>query len=247
MKIKISIAVAMATILLSCKKEAKDENSKDVTKNVTEIKTISAMKKVMMGEDLSAHINWDTIPKQNLYAVCPLERIEGEVTIIDGKMFSSKVVENNVIEIKNDWNIQSPFAVYAYVTDWEELETEANFSNDDELQAFIEELAIKRGRDISKPFVFRIIGIFDTVDYHIISKPKDEIEHNHELHDKAKKHFSLQNVTGELLGFFSKNHEGVFTHRGHYIHTHFIDEAQKNMGHLEKAKTNKKVKVLISK
>lgn len=239
MKHKLVILLSFLLAFTSCHKKEEMKS--------TEIVTVSAMKKVMMGEDLSAHINWDTIPKQNLYAVCPLERIEGEVTIIDGKMFTSKVVENNTIEIKKDWNIQSPFAVYAYVTDWEELETEANFSNDEELQSFIEELAIKSGTDVSKPFVFRIIGSFDAVDYHIISKPRNEKEHNHELHDKAKKHFSLQNVSGELLGFYSKNHEGVFTHRGHYIHTHFIDEAKKNMGHLDKAKTNKKVKVLISK
>lgn len=213
----------------------------------TEIKTVSAMKKVMMGEDLSAHISWDTVPQKNLFAVGPLGRIQGEITIIDGKMYTSQVTKNNTVAIKNDWNIQSPFTVYAYVKEWEQIETQANFSNEEELQSSIEKIAQQLGRDLSNPFVFRIVGIFDTIDYHIISKPINEKEHSHELHNLAKKHFYLQNVAGELLGFYSQNHEGVFTHRGQYIHTHFIDDQKQSMGHLERVKASKKIKILISK
>jgi acetolactate decarboxylase len=109
----------------------------------------------------------------------------------------------------------------------------------------LKKIAKENGIDITKAFPFRIIGNFERVDFHIISKPKKEKVHNHELHDKAKKRFSLTNTSGELLGFYSQNHIGVFTHKGHFIHTHFIDNQKKNMGHLDDIKITQKITVLL--
>ncbi len=212
-----------------------------------DVRTISAMKKVMTGEDLSAHLNWNSIPRKHLFAVAPLGRVQGEVSVIDGKMYSSQVDSTNEISINNDWNIQSPFAVYATVSEWETFEIDKPIQSEDELQTLIEQLASENGYDLSTAFPFRVLGTFSTIDYHIISKPIEEIEHNHELHKKAKKHFHLKNTTGELLGFYSQNHEGIFTHKGHFIHTHFIDEERKNMGHLEKLIIASEIKILLPK
>ena len=73
----------------------------------------------MKGTDLSAHIDWDTIPKANLFAVAPMNRLKGEVTIIDGKMHASQVDADNLVTIRNDWQVRSPFTVYTYVAEWE--------------------------------------------------------------------------------------------------------------------------------
>jgi len=212
-----------------------------------EVKTVSAMKKVMMGYDLSVNISWDTLPKQNLFAIAPLGRIQGEVTVIDGVMYSSIVDANNKVVISQDWNIQSPFAVYAQVSAWDTFTFKVKIKNEEELQTVIEKLATKNGYDLNKAFPFRVIGEFSNIDYHIISKPLEEKEHNHELHNKAKKHFKLSKVKGELLGFYSKHHEGVFTHKGDYIHTHFIDDKREHMGHIENLKTKKTIIILLPK
>ena len=198
-----------------------------------DVKTVSEMRKVMMGEDLSTHLLWDSIPHNHLFGISPLGRIEGEITIIDGKFYSSKVNKKEEIVIDTNWKTKAPFAVYAHVENWKSIEIQLFINNENELQDAIEKIAKENGIDITKAFPFRIIGNFEKVDFHIISKPKKEKEHNHELHDKAKKRFSLTNTSGELLGFYSQNHIGVFTHKGHFIHTHFIDNQKKNMGHLD--------------
>lgn len=215
--------------------------------NAQEVKTVSAMKKVMMGEDLSAHIQWDSIAHKNLYAVSPLGRIEGEITILDGKVYSSKVIKNNKIVIDTISKVKSPFAVYTYVAEWNEFELNEKIETLEELQATIEKIAKANGYDINKPLVYKLEGNFDKIDFHIISKPKKETEHNHELHNKAKKHFTVNNTNGTLLGFYSKYHEGIFTHKGQFIHTHFIDDAHKNMGHLDGLIIKQKIKVYFPK
>jgi len=219
-----------------------------VTANIVqaqEVKTVSEMRKVMMGEDLSAHLLWDSIPHNHLFGISTLGRIEGEITIIDGKFYSSKVNKKEEIVIDTNWKTKAPFAVYAHVENWKSIEIQLFINNENELQDAIEKIAKENGIDITKAFPFRIIGNFEKVDFHIISKPKKEKEHNHELHDKAKKRFSLTNTSGELLGFYSQNHIGVFTHKGHFIHTHFIDNQKKNMGHLDDIKITQKITVLL--
>lgn len=212
-----------------------------------EVKTISEMRKVMMGTDLNPHLLWDTIPHTHLFGISPLGRIEGEITILDGQLFSAKVDKKGEIVIKQDWNVQAPFAVYAQVAEWEEFDFEANITNEAGLQSAIENIAQNQGYDISKAFPFRIVGKFDSLDFHIISKPKKEKKHNHDLHDKAKKHFSLQDTEGEILGFYSQHHTGIFTHRGSFLHLHYLDNAHKNMGHIEKVTFKKKVVLLLPK
>jgi len=210
-----------------------------------DVKTVSEMRKVMMGEDLSTHLLWDSIPHKNLFGISPMGRIEGEITIIDGKFYSSKVNKKGEIVVDTNWKTKAPFAVYTHVGNWKSIEVELVINNENELQEVIEKIAKENGIDSTKAFPFRIIGEFEKVDFHIISKPKKEKEHNHELHDKAKKHFTLTNTSGELLGFYSQNHIGVFTHKGHFIHTHFIDNQKKNMGHIDDIKINQKVTILL--
>lgn len=210
-----------------------------------EVKAISAMKKVMLGEDLSAHVQWDSLKRENLYALAPLGRIQGEVTILNGVLYASTVDKTGKIVQESDWQIQSPFAVYANVPQWVTLDVDESIQSEVDLQQLIEKIAQEVGIDLNKPFPFRLISDFQSVSFHIISKPVDEVEHNHNLHDKAKKHFTLEHTSGELLGFYSKNHEGVFTHKGSFVHTHFIDKKRENTGHLENLILRTPFKILL--
>ncbi len=201
--------------------------------NSQNVIAVSNMKKVMMGLDLSSHFNWDTLDTKNLYGLSPLGRIEGEISVIDGRFYVSSVDDKGNFSTKYDKNNQSPFAVYAYVSDWITIEVKDSIHNQDALQTIVEKQASILGINTEKPFPFLITGLFDTVDFHIINKPESEIEHNHDLHNKAKVHFEQSDISGQLLGFYSLHHEGVFTHRGSYVHIHFVDDAATVTGHLE--------------
>lgn len=199
-----------------------------------DVRAVSAMKPVMMGQDLSAHVKLDTLTKMpHLFAVCPLNRLQGEVTIINGKIFKSTVDNNGKIRTDNTFEGTAPFMVYTQVEDWVSFPVKSAISSEEELQDLIEKIAKENGYNTQLAFPFMIKGLFDTVNFHIISKPLKEKKHNHELHSKAKKHYTESNIQGSLLGFFSKHHEGVFTHKGSFTHVHFLDEKESMTGHLE--------------
>lgn len=210
-----------------------------------QVQTVSAMKPVMMGRDLSNHLYWDTLTKENLYAIAPLGRIEGEVTVLNGEFYVSRVDAQGQEGVTHSSKIHSPFAVFAYVNNWKAVEWKGTITSEEHLQQVIQQVAKENGIDTEQAFPFRVLTRFKQMKYHIISKPAEEETHNHELHNLAKKHYVAQNVQGELLGFFSKTHEGVFTHRGHWIHTHFVSESRLHSGHVEDFRTKGKVIILL--
>ena len=229
--------MALISILVSCLS----------LKTTPKIQSVSTMKQVMTGVDLSSNLLWDTITRDHLFAVAPLHHLEGEVTIINGKMYVSHVDSEDQVFITDTWNVRSPFAVFSHIPFWNSTIETVKINSELELQKLIEQKAKKMRYNLERPFAFRIKGHFDSIAYHIISKPKDEIEHNHELHKKAKKHFFLAKTDGELIGFYSRHHEGVFTHKGSYIHTHFVNDSGTHAGHLEHVTIVGKVEIMLPK
>ncbi|MEX2380333.1 MAG: acetolactate decarboxylase [Vicingaceae bacterium] len=200
------------------------------------VKVAGEMKQVMMGKDWSDHIAWDSIAQENLYALAPLSGLKGEVTIIDGKLYSSRLNEKEKVEVEiNKTDLSSPFAVYAHILVWVTTIINTPISNQEELFAQLKKLSIEKGLKLSTAFPIRLIGSFDKIDYHIINAKEKEgaIRHGHEAHKKMQSHFSLQKVEGEILAFYSQKHQGIFTHKGSFFHLHFIDNEEQNMGHVD--------------
>lgn len=230
------LGMCMLGLMMSCSSKL----------DLPEVYAVSEMKKVMKeGDDLSIHISWDTIERKRLYGVAPLGRLAGEVTVINGEMFASTVDEEGKPLVTADWSAQSPFAVYAMVENWVVVDLEESILDEYSLQTIIESEAQKLGIDVTQAFPFWVKGSFDTIVYHIMAKPKDQVAHNPELHKKAKVRFELENVSGELIGFYSQHHEGVFTHKGSYIHTHFVDATKKHAGHLEHVISKAEIKLML--
>ncbi|MAC95469.1 MAG: hypothetical protein CMC96_08200 [Flavobacteriales bacterium] len=210
------------------------------------VKVVGEMKKVMMGIDWSDHISWDTLNTHNLFALAPISGLKGEVTIINGTVYQSTVKATGDIELsKNQTGIQSPFAVYAHIEKWDTIEVKQAISSNQELYQLLEK---ESKIDLESAFPIRLIGEFESVDFHIINaNEKSKENHSHAAHKEIQEHFSVKNSNGEILGFYSKNHQGIFTHKGSYFHLHFVDSEEFNMGHVEGFSTKKNVQLLLPK
>lgn len=202
--------------------------------NTPKVFTKGAMKD--MGTTYNLKVWLDTLPdKSNLFAMGPYDKMKGEITVIDGKpFFASAFIEGKAV-VSQSWDIRSPFFVYSNVKDWEEFNLNGAINSLAEIQKKVAAIAKEKGYDLKEPFAFRIKGGFDDLTAHIVTPRTPEIQ-GYRPNVKSQK-FSFENSNGELLGFYSEKHQGIFTGSKSFVHVHFLKDDQTFMGHLDEIAT----------
>jgi acetolactate decarboxylase len=184
-------------------------------------------------ENFAPHINLDTIStKSHFFGMGPLGRMQGEITVLNGKPFEASVNEKGEGVVQENWAIEAPFFVYANVTKWKKYPFSAKITNLDDLQKAVAQIAQQNGFDLQQPFPFRLTGTITSLTTHIVMPRSPEIAGYRA--DKKQADYDLVNQKGELLGFYSEKHQGIYTHKDSFIHVHFVSKDQKTMGHVDK-------------
>ena len=181
-----------------------------------------ALRNVMAGGDLSLRVDLDTLQRAGLVALGPLGRLQGEITVLDGSAHVTQMDETGIATPTSPEVIAAPFLAWAYVKEWKNLDSLENINDLKSLEKALEQKAEEKGISLEKAFAFQLSGELESIQWHVISKPLDEQEHTHDLHKQAKVEFQEGRETVQLVGFYSRQHEGIFTHRGDYIHLHVI-------------------------
>lgn len=195
--------------------------------------TAGAARNVMMGTDLSPQVQLDTLLEHpHLFALGPVENLQGEITVFDGQAFTASAPPSGITAQVRP-GVRAPFLVYAYVPSWAAYELERPIDGPKALEALIDSLGQAHGYGPEDAFPFRLSGQWDKVDYHIIMRDEAEARHSHAAHDRAKRRFTSERAAGDIVGFFSRQHQGVFTHKGQYIHPHFLAADRSTTGHLD--------------
>lgn len=198
---------------------------------VPEVKVVGAMKNIMMKGDLNAYASLDTIPKKNLYALGPIEGLKGEAVILNGEIYSSQKVDNQITNRKDKVS-KMAMLVYSYVENWTTFNLSANVSNYAELETLIAQTAKQNGYDTTIPFAFKIDAKPQSVNYHIIDW-KTTVNHTMENHKQFAYSGKFKNSSTTFLGFYSDHHHSVYTHHSTNMHVHVLEDKSKIVGHLD--------------
>lgn len=209
---------------------------------VPEVKVSGAMKNIMMQGDLSAHINLDTLNKKHLYALGPVAGLKGEIIILDGKVYSTAMQENQLLN-QQDKISQAAMLVYSHVEKWKTVSSEVKINNYTELEKLIETTAIANGYDTEIPFAFKIEATPAKATYHVIDW-KEETLHTMDNH-KQFAYSGQTHTPSVLVGFYSKHHQSIFTHHTTYMHIHILEEETKTVGHLDDIQLNGQITIYL--
>jgi acetolactate decarboxylase len=194
-----------------------------------EVKFTGSMKNVMWNGKLEGVIDLATIiNKQHLYGVGPVEFLRGEIIIIDGKSYRSSV-EGTGMKVEETFEIKAPFFVYANVDRWREQTLPEGIQTIQALETYLEQnsgLAIR-------PFAIKLTGIVSAATIHVVNLPEGSIVRSPEDAHKGEVKYHLKNEPAEVIGFFSTEHKGVFTHHDTFLHLHLITSDRSKMGHLD--------------
>jgi acetolactate decarboxylase len=221
----LSFFVLSLSFLTSCQ----ENKNTATTDSTTKVEFISAMKNVMRLGKLEGTVLLDTLPQKNLYGIGPVEFLQGELMVLDGTSYISKVATDSTMTVEASFDVKAPFFVYAQVEEWEKESLPHTITHLEALEAYLDE----KFKDRNEPVVFRIEGTIDSAVIHIVNLPEGSNVSSPEEAHQGIVYYPLQHEEVELVGFFSRKHQAIFTHHDTFMHIHLITKNRKMMGHLD--------------
>lgn len=194
------------------------------------LKIVGKMKDAMWKGETGAVIHIDTIKdRDGLYGLGPLEQLAGEVLVINGTTYRSYVLKDSAMKVDSLIKVNAPFFAYGTVKQWKEVQIPKDLSTLQQLEDFL----IKMEKPHTGPFFFRIKGTIKSADIHVVNLPAGKIVRSPEDAHTGRVFYKLLNEKVELLGFFSTEHQTIFTHHNTFLHMHLITEDKNKMGHVD--------------
>ena len=93
-----------------------------VSSSSQDIKVVGAMRNVMWKGELNGTIYLDSISNRaSLLGLGPISYLTGELLIVDGNCYASKVLTDSTMFVERSFDYSAPFFVYANVNQWEEI------------------------------------------------------------------------------------------------------------------------------
>jgi acetolactate decarboxylase len=192
----------------------------------------SGAQRDVLGGDVSGKVPLGPLGQQrSLYALGPLEGVRGEVSVLDGVGYISRV-RHGAIEVEQTLDVRACFLVYAHVPDWLDVRWNALLDGMEAIERAVITEAGARSIDVSAPFPFRLTGQADRLDLHVLDK-RDGSPHDKEGHERAKVRFVYRDEPVEVLGFFSTRHRGIFTPGESNVHVHAVLRNGEAAGHVD--------------
>lgn len=195
-----------------------------------EVKIVGQMKNVMWKGQLFGTINLDTIAnKTNLYGLGPVEYLSGEIMVINGKSYKSTVVSDSTMKVEETYDIKAPFLGYANISDWTEQPLPDSIQRIHQLEQYLDAIT----KNAPRPFLFKLTGTVEQATIHIVNLPKGaKVSSPDEAH-RGQKNYHLENERAQIIGFFSTEHQAIFTHHDTFLHMHLMTTDHQKMGHLD--------------
>lgn len=213
--------IILLIIIVSCK-----SNNDILPPNVV---VTSAMKNVMWKGELDGKIKLDTLNKNGLYGLGPTAFLDGEILINDGRVFVSKVINDSAMVVKENNIASAPFFVHTNIKVWDTLLLQKDVKSINDLQTLLD----NETKNIKKPYPFKLIGSVSKANIHVQNLPKGTKVSNPTEAHQGQVNYQIENNDVEIVGFFSRNHKGIFTHHDTFLHMHLITKDHLKMGHLD--------------
>ncbi|MBT8261831.1 MAG: acetolactate decarboxylase [Bacteroidia bacterium] len=224
MRILLAIIAVSSLALQSCKQETTD--------TVEGIKYAGALRDIMSGK-LDSNIALNELKEvPNLYALGAMAGLKGEIQIFNSQPYNSRVTPE-FLELDKDFDANATLLVYAQVPEWQEFSIPKAILTLKQFDDYLEYTAVQAGIDTNQPFSFMIEGYVRKIDWHIVDWDENNTNHSRESHMKSGLNGVLVEEDVEILGFYSKDHKGIYTHHDANWHMHFNAKDRNLAGHLD--------------
>lgn len=221
----------LTAVFFSC--NTGKENASFPNNQIPNVQIAGALKNVMSEGKIQGIIYLDSIEnKEGLYGLGPAENLKGELLILDGRSYLSTIDQDSTLKVQETFDLKAPFFVYANESRWKATKVPDSVTTIRELESLLDQ----KMELTKEPFVFKLSGIVEEAKIHVQNLPEGiQVSSPSDAH-QGQQNFELQNEEVSIVGFFSREHEGVFTHKNSYLHMHLITKDKTKMGHLDNVK-----------
>ncbi len=190
---------------------------------------------VVFLEDLAGH--------KGLYAMGPIDGLDGEITVFDSKPYITKV-RGADYTAANTWKHGAFFLVWTEQEKWQDVPVPSTVKGYIDLQNFVKAQAQAAGIDTTKPFPFLLSGTPVEIKWHINVDRTEGKPITKELFFKSKQPFTTKNEPVDIIGFYAEHHDGIFLTKytpvikegsgtENAIHIHLVSRTSKAAGHID--------------
>lgn len=185
----------------------------------------------------------DLAGRKGLYAMGPIDGLDGEITIFDSKPYITQMRGSDYI-MDNTFKHGAFFLVWTEQTKWKDVVVPNTVKGYVDLQNFVKTQAQAAGLDVTKPFPFLLSGTPVEIKWHINVDRTEGKPITKELFLRSKEPFATKNEPVDIIGFYSEHHAGVFLTAAtpvikegsgmlNTIHIHLVSRVSKASGHID--------------
>jgi acetolactate decarboxylase len=204
-----------------------------------EVKSAGELRKILLDADLSTKIRLDTLPHRNLFAIGLVDSLQGEISVIIGKGLISSI-KDTYIKTDTSLNYGATLLVYTYVKNWKVITIEQEVNGLEALELLVKRLASENEIDVTKPFPFMVKTWVKNMSCRVIDW-QSGILHTPDTHSQFAHELWYSASTIMLAGFYSENHQGIYTNINRKIVAQAITTDPMTSGHLESIETFGKI------
>ncbi len=208
------------------------------------VEYIGAQKDIFISGKAASVVSLEDLAgRKGLYAMGPIDGLDGEITIFDSKPFITKVRGKDYI-VDNTLKHGAFFLVWTEQTRWQDVPVPETVKGYVDLQQFVKDRAKAAGIDVTKPFPFLLAGTPVEIKWHINVDRTEGKPITNELFVKSKEPFITRNEPVDIIGFYSERHSGIFLSQyapaikkesgmKNAIHLHLVSRTSTAAGHID--------------
>lgn len=181
--------------------------------------------------------------RKGLYAMGPIDGLDGEITVFDSSPYITKV-RGGDYTLDQTFKHGAFFLVWTEQTAWQDVSVPASVKGYGDLQKFVKDRAQSAGIDVAKPFPFLLAGAPAEIKWHINVDRTEGKPITKELFVKSKQPFIMKNEPVDIIGFYSEHHGGIFLSQyapaikegsgmENSIHIHLVSRMSRAAGHID--------------
>ncbi len=172
-----------------------------------------------------------------MIAVGALEGLSGEVLVVDGDIWQSRVDEHGAAITTQGATSddRATMLTAARIDRWREIPIDKDVSASS-AEKFLVQAARDAGFDLQHPVPFMVSGTMLNLELHVVAGACPMATSHGRTDTKLRPPFQKSWVrsSAKLAGFLAERHEGTLTHHGSRMHAHvLVDQTPPVMGHID--------------